>query len=107
MNCALQVLEATTNVVQALPGVVLPDPAPAAPPGGQVIGSLVLSWLKWGGLIVAAALLMVAFIMNMRSNKKGEASEAQEQIIRILVSVAGVMGAVSIITFIVAAATSK
>ncbi len=104
MNTLLHTATTALEVAGSLTAGLIPDPAPAAPPGGEAIASTVLGWLKWGALIFGAAMLIIGLIMNMRSNKRGEASEGQETIIRVLISVGGVSAAVGLITVVWTAA---
>jgi hypothetical protein len=45
------------------PAIRIPNPAPAAPPGLEHTAELVLSWLKWGGVIAGLAGLFISAIM--------------------------------------------
>ena len=104
MSTLLHAASTALEVAGSVTAGLIPDPPPSAPPGGEAIASTVMVWLKWGALIFGAAMLVIAFIMNMRSNKRGEATEGQETIVRILIGIGGSAVAVSIVTFVWTAA---
>lgn len=104
MNTLLHNATTALEVAGSVTAGLIPDPAPAAPPGGEAIASTILGWVKWGALAFGAIMLVIAFISNMRSNKHGGASEAQERIMWILIGVGGSSVGVSIITFVWTAA---
>lgn len=62
-------------------GGTIPDPAPAQPPGMGGV-TTVLSWLKWIGLaVVAAAVIIGGAIIAFNYRRGGDAMSALEKIL--------------------------
>jgi hypothetical protein len=69
-------LELFDHANRVLAGVSLPDPAPAQPPGGGAISTL-LSWVKWGALVccVGAAITAGGMIAVGNTSRRAELAE--------------------------------
>lgn len=78
---------------------LLPDPDPVAPPGTEGV-TTIISWVKWGALIVAVLALIAAGAMIGLQRRRGEGDEGIGWIAKILVGVVIIGGAVSLISFL-------
>jgi len=85
--------------------IELPDPPPQAPPGklGDAVSTM-LSWMKWGGFVLAIAAGMAAGIMMAigRRNRNNMAIDAAMGVPWIIAGIAFVSGSTSLVAFFVA-----
>jgi hypothetical protein len=85
-------------------GPLVPDPPPAAPPGQLANATnTILGWMKWGGLVGAVGALIAAGIMMAigRRNRNNMAIEAAVSIPWVVGGLAMILGAASIVGFLV------
>lgn len=83
-------------------GPLVPNPPPQAPPGLQPTTDMLLSWLKWGGILAGLVGLMICGIMMAvgRRNRHALAADGAAGIpwvfggLSVIVLAAGVVGAV-------------
>lgn len=84
--------------------IELPDPPPAAPPGklGDAVSTM-LSWMKWGGFVLAIAAGMAAGIAMAigRRNRNNMAIDAAMSVPWIIAGIAFVSGSTSLVAFFV------
>jgi len=81
---------------------LVPNPAPAPPPGLAPTAELLLAWLKWGGVIAGLVGLMLCGIMMAvgRRNRHALAADGAAGLpwvfggLSVIVLAAGVVGAV-------------
>jgi len=81
---------------------LVPNPAPAPPPGLQPTADLLLAWLKWGGIIGGLVGLMICGIMMAvgRRNRHALAADGAAGLpwvfggLSVIVLAASVVGAV-------------
>lgn len=89
--------------LQSLILAQVPNPAPAAPPGLGAAADILLSWMKWGGLVAGVAGLIICAIMMMvgRRNRSATAADGAAGIpwvlggLTVIAFSAGLVGAVA------------
>lgn len=69
-------------------GVVVPDPAPAAPEGANALVTL-LSWVKWGALVCCAGAAVMAGGMIAVGNTSRRAEMAERGKVTLISAVIG------------------
>jgi hypothetical protein len=69
-------------------GVGIPDPAPAQPPGGGAVSTL-LSWVKWGALVCCAGAAITAGGMIAVGNTSRRAEMAERGKVTLICAVLG------------------
>ncbi len=82
---------------------LIPDPAPAPPPGKLVEGTnTMLSWMKWGGLIgaVFALVLSGAMMAVGRRNRNNMAVEGAVGIPWVVAGIVTILASASIVGFL-------
>ncbi|UEJ84610.1 hypothetical protein Bra3105_18435 (plasmid) [Brachybacterium halotolerans subsp. kimchii] len=100
VSAHLPVLADASGHAAALP-VEIPDPGdPQAPPGvGGKIETL-LSWLKWGGLALCIAGIIIAGALMAVANRRGEGGENVARLGWAMGGVAVISAVLSLVTFI-------
>ena len=73
MSTLLNAANAASDLILAAP-----EPVPAAPPGMAAKTTLFLGWVKWGGIILGVAGIMIVGIMMAvgRRNRSSMAADA-------------------------------
>lgn len=79
---------------EVLVASVVPNPAPVAPPGVAVPVGMILSWLKWGGIIAGVAGLIFCGI-QMSIGRRNRSSTAADG----AAGVPWVLGGLSVVSF--------
>jgi hypothetical protein len=95
MFAALYNLASVPFAAPAAPGnPLVPNPAPVPIPGMENIANDFLGWLKWGGIIVGVAGLIICGIMMIagRRNRSSMAADGAS-------GLAWVIGGLSIVSF--------
>lgn len=98
ITAAPAVGEHISYLAQAIPGE---GAGSEAPPGFQGIGDRIISGAKWIGLLLAIVGAIAAFAGAAISRNRGNSEEATERFVTIALAVAGIMGVVSIISWII------
>jgi hypothetical protein len=98
MSLAFVAFDALTTIGPAVTAV-LPDPAPAAPPGFEAVGTI-LGWAKWVGLIAAILSLIAVAVMFMFNSRRGEGGEHIKTFVSILIGVMIIGAATALVGFI-------
>lgn len=81
----------------------IPDPDPAPIPGFEGPTTTILGWMKWGGLALAVAgVIIVAYKLFVNSHR-GEGGRELGQLGFVAIGVALIGGAASIVGFIAGA----
>ncbi|MFC3690458.1 hypothetical protein [Aquipuribacter hungaricus] len=76
----LQTVTATATELAFLAPALIPDPAPAQPPGTEGI-TTVISWLKWIGYVVVGGAIVIGGILIAVSFRRGEGQDALPKIL--------------------------
>jgi hypothetical protein len=95
-------VETLTAMAWMAQAPVVPDPAPAAPPGELAeAADTLLGWMKWGGIVGAVAAAIAAGIMMVvgRRNRNHMAIEGAASLPWIVGGLALVLGSASVISF--------
>ncbi len=100
VTAAPAVGEQISYLAQAVPGE---GAGSEAPPGFEGIGNRIISGAKWIGLLLAIIGAIAAFAGAAISRNRGNSEEATERFVTIALAVAGIMGVVSIISWIIEA----
>ncbi|CAL9677689.1 hypothetical protein SUDANB95_08016 (plasmid) [Actinosynnema sp. ALI-1.44] len=82
---------------------LIPDPAPAAPPGKLADATnTLLAWMKWGGLVGAVGALIAAGIMMAvgRRNRNNMAIEGAISLPWVIGGLAMILGSASLVGFV-------
>lgn len=82
---------------------LIPDPAPAAPPGKLLDATnMLLAWMKWGGLVGAVGALIAAGIMMAvgRRNRNNMAIEGAISLPWVVGGLAMILGSASLVGFL-------
>ncbi len=95
---ALALLVDTLTIVPTLP-----DPDPSAPPGFEGPAALIISWMRWGGLVVAIVGVIIVAIKLFINSRRGEAAFELGSLGFIALGVVLIGVATSVIGFIAAA----
>ncbi len=75
----LQAVAATADLALLAPALI-PDPAPAQPPGTEGV-TTILSWLKWMGYVVVGGAIVIGGILIAVSFRRGEGQDALPKIL--------------------------
>lgn len=73
----VEVHELLVTALAAAPEPNIPNPAPKPPPGFSNPAAKVVSWVKWGGLVMGSIGLIVCAI-QMMVGRKGRSSMAAD-----------------------------
>ncbi len=93
-----------SNTVQVTAASVLaqvPDGAPAAPGGLGVKGNSIVGAGKWVGLMVCVLAMIGAGIKLATDHRHGDGGQSASGIVKVLLAVAVVSGASSLVSFMV------
>lgn len=95
MSLLASVLEALSTVPLAIP-----DPDPAPPPGFEGPVGTLFGWLKWGGLAIAVAGVMIIGGKMAINIRRGEAAGELGQLLFVALGVILVGAAASLVGFL-------
>lgn len=89
-------------VVETLSAVsaTIPDPAPVAPPGFEGPAAVILGWLKWGGLALAVAGIMIIGAKLAINIRRGEAASELGQLLYVALGCILIGAAASLVGFL-------
>lgn len=91
--------DVATYAAQILPRAEVPDPGAEQPPGTEGI-STILGWLKWGGLSVCIAGLMIAGALMAIKSQRGDGGDTTGRIGMALVGVIIISAGASLVGFL-------
>ena len=87
------------DVLSSIP-LAIPDPDPAPPPGFEGPIGVLFSWLKWGGLAVAVAGVMIIGAKMAINIRRGEAAGELGQLLFVALGCILIGAAASLVGFL-------
>lgn len=85
----------------------IPNPNPAPPPGLEGLGSLLISWVIWGGITLGVLAIAVAGITLAWQRRHPEGGTGNlGEIMKVVLGIGITVSAVAIVTAIVQAVAS-
>jgi len=95
MSLLASVLDTLSTIPQALP-----DPEPVAPPGFEGPVGTIFGWLKWGGLALAIAGVMIIGAKMTINVRRGEAAGELGQLLYVALGCILIGAAASLVGFL-------
>lgn len=95
----MSLLASVLDTLATIP-LAIPDPDPAPPPGFEGPVGILLSWLKWGGLAIAVAGVMIIGGKMAINIRRGEAAGELGQLLFVALGCILIGAAASLVGFI-------
>ncbi len=95
----MSLITSALDILTSIP-LDIPNPDPAPPPGVEGPVGVLLGWLKWGGLAVAVAGIMVIGAKLAINQRRGEAAGELGQLGFVAIGVIILGAAASIVGFL-------
>lgn len=95
----MSLLVSVLDTLSSIP-LIIPDPNPAPPPGFEGPVGIILGWLKWGGLAIAVAGIMIIGGKLAINIRRGEAAGELGQLLYVGLGCILIGAAASLVGFL-------